>query len=157
MPYVNGLMCNGPESDWQHRMEIKKINSTCSQGIYCVCDHKLRPYLLSPGCQASYLGLWKFLYWRWVMTSHQRGILLLILSSWALIRASPWLQHASGILALGSKDVWRCKGIFECPLLPLPRSVRVKSCNHFYVFGTSMHQEHNVFSNHWVSEPIPPN
>lgn len=98
-------MCNWPENDWQHKTEFKKINSTCSQRISCVWWSEVKA--LSPVFRLSSPLSWplKFLYWCWVINSHQRAILLLFLSSWALIRAKPRLWHAPGILALGDWDL----------------------------------------------------
>lgn len=36
---------------------LKKLIAPVHKGFIVSGDHKLRPYLLSPGCQASYLGL----------------------------------------------------------------------------------------------------
>ena len=142
-------MCNWPKNDWQHKTEFKKINSTCSQRISCAWWSEVEA--LSPVFRLSSPLSWplKFLYWCWVINSHQRAILLLILSSWALIRAKPRLWHAPGILALGDWDL-KMWGYLWVSFLPLPWSGSMESYNCFYLLGTFMHQENSVFSNFWL-------
>lgn len=85
--------------------QFRKINSTCSQRISCVWWSEGKA--LSPVFGLSSHLSWplKFLYWCWVINSHQRAILVLILSSWALSRAKPRLRHGPGILAWGDWDL----------------------------------------------------
>lgn len=115
-------MCNWPENDWQLETGFKKINSTCSQGIYCVWWSEVET--LSPVFRLSSHLSWplKFLYWCWVINSHQRDIFLLILSSRALMRAKPGTQACFWNSGTGSWE-WYLKMegyLLSVSSLPLP-------------------------------------
>lgn len=126
--------------------QFRKINSTCSQRSSCVWWSEGKA--LSPVFGLSSHLSWplKFLYWCWVINSHQSAILLLILSSWALSRAKPRLRHGPGILALGDWDLKMQGCLWVSPPFhfydPSERNLIMVSI----YWALLMHQESSVFS-----------
>lgn len=91
---------------------LKKLIAPVHEGFIVLGDHKLRPYRLSPGCQASYLGLWSF------CVGAEWWIVIKEVSCCSFCLPRHWFW-SSGTGSLGSKDV---RIILNVPSLPLPWS-----------------------------------